>query len=1026
MVKINLMQKNKKGGLINRFDVVKSKKNKIVTKKSAKTRAKIYKKIGKILLIFVAIFAVVGLIGGLKVLSWLQELDKSLPSPENIFPEGQYASEIYDRVALSNGKENGTRLYRMFGETNSDPVSLDEIPETLKWSFLAAEDRNFYSHPGFDMQGILRSVKNIVTGSSDPGGGSTVTQQLVRLIPNTTVGIDRTFERKIKEILMSIKLEQSYSKDQILEMYMRVAPMGSNITGVKTGAAFYFGKELKELSLAQSVVLASIVQSPAYLSPTLSIDPEVGDELMNERFQYILSKMREYLVFINDEIRKNKGDESLPDQITAEMIDAALAEDWRAALRPPIATDQKAGHFVNYVIKDLQTKNYYKNERPFEESELQTGGFIIYTTLDYGLQQAAERAVLKGGNDFKYLNVHNSAVMTTIPSTGEIITMAGSKDFSTPDKEFCDQNNQNCKFDPQVNILTALKEPGSTNKPFGYYEAFRQGKLYTQSFLPDVPISVSDSSGVVYDPKNWNYGFDGVAQSAELMLRRSRNLPALFVMQMIGVDRYVEVMKSFGYESYTGQYGLSAILGGVSIKPVEHAQGYGVFANGGDLVKLESIKKIVDKNGEVIYESKPQRTNVADPQAVYLINEVLDNYDNFGTNFWDGRRMSGKTGTSENNIDSWFVAYTPDMVTVSWSGNNNRDPLNQQLGWANIVVFPWLGEYLKEIGGASYFAQRTDFNRPAYVYRGGGGCNEKNECFGMAQGWQIQDRTPAFDHIKNTITVCTDQKDKRARPIDIAMGFSETKTSDYWVSPVPEWQRFIDEHVQKVYGGPNGGPTENDFCTIDRSGGVSGPFFANFSSTSTEASSLNIQGGVFTSNGSIVSTSFSLDGQLIPGCAVAAANFSDFDITCNISTLNLDGGKYNLVGTATDSNGFSNDSEVVEISINNGISSIFNFTVLPNSPLTWGTDIGPSVLKNIQVSYNVGNATNVEIWQIKNDTAATKLGTMTPSSYFFQYNWGAGVPNENARYKFYVTAKVGTSGTTKSITSAEISVVKNP
>ena len=613
-------------------------------------------------------------------------------------------------------------------------------------------------------------------------------------------------------MLTAIKVEDNYSKDQILEMYLRVTSYGSNIVGVKAAAQFYFGKELKDLDLAQSAILAAIVRNPPKLSPTLGGDTETSQKLVKERQEFILDQLSQKLDQFNAELKKNKGDPNGPDIITQQMIDDARKEV--LVYNPPIATDIKAGHFVDYVLGELQSRNY-NNGQPFTLSELQTGGYKIYTTLDYGLEQVAEKYVQSAGNDYTYWNMYNAAVMTTQPSTGQIITMAGSKTFYG-ESEGCDGNGQNCKFDPQVDVLTSLQSTGSSNKPLGYYLAFKMGKLAPGSILPDIPIRIG-----AYEPKNWEGSYYGPHSSARNMLRESRNIPALTVAEIIGVDTYIKTAQEWGYTTMTGDLGPSVIIGGVDVYPIEHVQAYGVFANGGDFVQLDPILKIIDKDGKTIYEANPQRKQVGDPQGIWLLNQTIYRLDSLGASTaWDDRDMAAKTGTTEENKDALVVMYSPDFVTYGWGGNNNNDPLDQNNGWPANVVIPWVKQYMSEISGGWFLTPKTPFSRPGYVYQGGGSndCNEKGECLGIEGGWLIQGREPARgDFVRKKVMVCTDQQDHVARPIDITLGLAVQKEFIYYKDPIPDFQGFVDAWVQSKNGIPNGGPTAS--CTIPRGGG---------------------------------------------------------------------------------------------------------------------------------------------------------------------------------------------------------------
>lgn len=1000
------------------------------------------KKFVKVLLVIFGVFIFVAFAGGIILFSELQKMNNEIPTPDKVFPTVPLASEIFDRLAADGG--SGTRLYRVFNEYNSDKVNIVEIPEHVKWTFLAAEDVDFYNHGGFDLAAIIRCGFSYIKSSEVTCGGSTITQQLTKI---TALKDEVGLTRKIKELLLSIKVEQSSTKDEILEMYLRVTPFGSNIYGIKTAANFYYGKEPKDLTLAEATVLAGIIQNPSRLSPTLGVDQEEvfcrvkdgfiqdsenyaeltdfssitdphGNEVIKaQRYKcrqlYILGQIEEKIQKINDQTRINKNDPALEDVFTPDIIEQARREELK--FREPIATDKKAGHFVDYVLGELQTRNYYKGERPFELSELQTGGFRIYTTMDYGLQQIAEGYANIGGENYKGYYMHNVAFMTTTPSNGQIITMAGSKSYYGT-KEGCDANEENCLYDPQVNILTSLQSPGSTNKPMGYYLAFKEGKLFPGSLLPDIPVSITDPNGTAYEPRNWDSQFKGLNYSVRNALRDSRNIPAVAVVENVGINNYVENAKKFGYTTYTSTYGPAVILGGVDIKPLEHVQAFGIFANNGDLVRLDPILKITDNDGNLIYEASPAPEKVADEQAVYLLNQTLSNLDGFS---WDGREISAKTGTSQENKDSWFSVWSPDFVTVAWGGNNNNVPIDQYSGWSINVIQPWLKDYMRDIGESPYFNAKRAFTRPGFVYQGGGGCTD-NKCLGIASDWLIQDRTPPHDRERVTVRVCKDQRTRIARPIDELVGMAEDAVFDKYIAQPASWQQFIDKYLMNAYNSnkdanvPNGGPIEP--CTIDRTGGATGPFFASLSA-SLNGSNINIKGGAFSTTGIVTSVGFTLGGITIPACAPAAASFQSFDITCDISGMALSSGSSNLVGIVDNDLGDSN-SRIVVVDIPSGLS----FSSAPPTSLEHGVNVGllcssGTCQYDFRISYSqFWSISGIQLWVVKNGGSQLLLKNFIGVNDF--YRWGSTVTDPGAgaqdTYTFFITASTSTGGNLRS------------
>ncbi len=711
--------------------------------------------ISKILLILFLVFSVTFSFTGIAVLSYLQDRNIKIPEAEKVIGEIPAATEIYERSGQ-------TRLYRLFSDvSNSDEITIDQVSNTIISAFMAAEDSEFYYHYGFNPSAITRCVLNMLSQKSECGA-STITQQLIKI---TTKQNQPTVERKIDEIILAIKVERKYTKDEIMEMYLNVTPYGSSITSIKTAAKFYFGiQDIKQLSLAQAVILASIVNNPTKLSPTLSQNPELAKKDLEERRIYVFNQLKEKLDRINEQLKKRKPDEAV---LTQEMVDEAMKQEVKFV--EPIINDIKAPHFVNYALDQLQKKPY-NNGKPFTLDELKNGGYKIITSLDYGLQLAAERRVASAGNQYKKWNMFNAALMTTVPSTGEILTMAGSKGFYSQ-SEACNNQGQRCKFDPEVNVLNTLQSPGSTNKPLGYYKAYEESRIFPGSFLPDIPIKIGN-----YTPRNWDGKYMGLNNYAGNMLAQSRNIPALQVAELIRVNNYIDTAKSFGYTTYEGRdLGPSVILGGVDVLFTEHVQAFGVFANGGNLVKLDPILKIFDRDGNTIYSANPVKEQVADPAAIYQTNMSLFRLNSLGASIaWDNRDIAGKTGTTENNIDSMVIMYSPDFVTFGWSGNNNNNPMNRFYGYPAYVTTPWVKDYMKEISGAEYFNKKTPFARPSNVYFGGGDCDSKGQCLGLVRGWLIRGREP----IRGDVTYKSGSRGYRM--------------------PVPKMQTFLEQYIKKI------------------------------------------------------------------------------------------------------------------------------------------------------------------------------------------------------------------------------------
>lgn len=987
-------------------------------KRPSKMSPETRKKLKKIALSFAAVACFVIVVGGLWFFSYIQRLDAGIKSIDDIFRERELASVFYDR----KGKE----LYKLFNDFNRDPLDLSEVPPEVKWAFLASEDVDFYTHQGFDPIAIVRcSVLSLRSGGISCGG-STITQQIVKIQTNQN---QPTVDRKLQEILAAIKVEQAYTKDEILELYLQIVPFGSNLYGLSSASQFYFGKAAKDLTLAEAAILAGIIQNPYYYSPTLPPNPEEQTKRIKSRQEnHVLNQLKVHMQSINAQQRKNIDDPEADDLFDDEIIEAAKTAE--ITYRAPVFTTKRAGHAVDYALGELQKRNYNQGEAPFTLTELQNGGYKIYTTIDYDLQQTAEQTVYDAVSSFgATYQFRNAALMTTVPTTGEIITMVGSRKYDEANSEGCDANNQNCLFTPQVNVLNTPQSPGSSTKPMGTYEAYRQGMVFPASLLPDVPIEV----GGGFTIKNWNGTFFGVTDktSAGQMLRESRNLPAIAILEMIGIPRFLDVMREFGYTTYgdNSQYGPSVILGGSDVLPIEHAQGYGVFATQGNLVQHEIISKIVDREGNIIYEHKPEPKKVGDERAAYLINQSLLNNHSLS---WDGRDTAAKSGTSENSTDAWIVNWSPDYVTVAWVGNNNNKNMSLNAFGENAVS-PWLKNYMRLIGDSEYFAARTAFPRP------GGIVDVPNcqgaECTGLTglnSGIRLglEGASYPVDIQPKKVTVCTDQPNRLARPIDIALGLTQEVSVNYYRMPAPSYQRFLDAYLadqaSKNPGSyPNGGPTES--CDIDRTGGaINGPFFQNVAVTMTGATSIRFTGNVYTTTGNVTNVDFYFDCNAAANCTNAkrignrAPGNNAFDVTLNIPA-GTDPGTYTVMVRATNGTQ-TNFGAPVQVNVGTLPTATFNMT--PPGNFTWAAAPGGNRTITYTVNPNI-DLNNVRLFTQINGGAAAQVGGASNGP---AYNYVWVVPNPGAgvtvNHTFYIVGQIAgtTTGSYTSPVSAPIAV----
>jgi penicillin-binding protein 1A len=537
---------------------------------------------------------------------------KDLPDPsQNVLAAGDVV--VLDR----NGK-----LIEDWSPAGHYHVSLglDQMGPYAAKAVLAAEDRNFYSHGAVDPTSIARAAWIDVTSRGVNQGGSTITQQLVKIQLLTP---QRSITRKVREVVLAIALEQRYSKDQILTMYLNRVYFGHGAYGIGAAARTYFNKDAKNLTVAQAAFLAGLIQAPSLY------DPVVRYQLAYEREQYVLGGMVATGALSKDEAEK------------------ASQEDIKSELQiQPSARQSLAPHFVDYVLSQLETL--------FGAAEVQQGGIVVHTTLDLNIQKVAQDAITNGVRDLQAYNVNNAALMAADPRNGEILAWVGSADYG------------NDSIGGQFDVVLSPRQPGSSFKPYVYEAALRDHKITWATILHD---QLTNFNG--YMPRDFdNGGFGNIPASRAILY--SRNIPAVQVGQMEGINNVINLAHEMGIKSNLQPY-LSTAIGASDVTLYEHVQGYQTFANQGKRVDLHAFTEVDDSTGHAAFKyDNPTSTAVLTPAEAFLMNDVLKRYQttwNFGWN----RQMASKTGTSDNGKggipDSWIMAYNPDIVSGVWVGN---------------------------------------------------------------------------------------------------------------------------------------------------------------------------------------------------------------------------------------------------------------------------------------------------------------------------------------------------------------------
>jgi penicillin-binding protein 1C len=499
-------------------------------------------------------------------------------------------------------------------------VALKDMGPYAAKAVLAAEDRNFYHHGAVDPAALARALWVDVTHRGLREGGSTITQQLVKIQLLTP---QKSVTRKVQEVVLAVTLEQRYSKDQILTMYMNRVYFGHGAYGIGAAARTYFNKDAKDLTVAEAAFLAGIIQAPS------AYDPAVHYDLAHQREAYVLQGMVE------------------TKSLSAAEADKAANEDIKSQMHiQQTARQTKAPHFVDHVMTVL--------EGLFGAAAIQQGGIVVRTTLDLDVQQTAQQAVASGVDELSWANVNNSALLAADPRTGEILAWVGSANYGDD------------KIAGQFDVVQAKRQPGSSFKPYVYEAALRDHKITWATILKDSPTNFNG-----YQPRDFDSRGMGDIPARTALLQ-SRNIPAVQVAQMEGIQNVIDLAHQMGIKSKL-QPVLSTAIGSSEVTLLEHVQGYQTFANQGQRVDLGVIREIDDASGRAVYRHENSSSTTVLTQAeAFLMSDVLKDYPNTWGFGWN-RQMAAKTGTSDDGNgkipDSWIMAYNPEIVVGVWIGN---------------------------------------------------------------------------------------------------------------------------------------------------------------------------------------------------------------------------------------------------------------------------------------------------------------------------------------------------------------------
>ena len=571
---------------------------------------------------FLFICAICLMIMGASVLYGFSSLFAPPNMDETLIPDA--ASQFYDI--------NGNVIYTTLSEERRVPVSIDKIPKHVQQAFIAIEDNRFYEHSGIDYRGTARALVSTLSGR-EVQGGSTITQQLAK---NAFLTQERSIIRKIKEAFIAKELEHKYTKDEILTMYLNQIYFGQGAYGIESASLYYFGKHVQNLDIAEAATLAAIPKSPNYYNPF-----ENPKESKN-RQELVIDQMVKYGFISADSAAKAKA---------KKMVYSTSHKQ----------QNNPRGYFFDMisqkVIAEVGADALYK------------GGLKIYTTLDMDMQLAAEKAMHHLPNyytDSKKLAQPQMALAAVDPKTGYVKAMIGGRGQD--------------KFN---RATLAVRQPGSAFKPFVYLTAMQNG-FTPASIIEDKEEEFAKG----WKPQNSDMQWHGKV-SLRTALKRSINVPTIKLAREVGVDKIVANVEKMGITTLvdSGAYSdvnLAMALGGLSkgVNPLEMASAYGVLATNGLYNKPIALLKIVDRDGKVLYQAKPQSKRVVDAASAYITTNMLEDVLVSGTGggMGIGRPAAGKTGTTDTYIDAWFVGYTPDLSTAVWVGDDNNKPMQRMYG----------------------------------------------------------------------------------------------------------------------------------------------------------------------------------------------------------------------------------------------------------------------------------------------------------------------------------------------------------
>lgn len=565
----------------------------------------------------------------------------------------EFKPNIVTKFYSSDGE-----IIKTFTAYTFSKVELSDVPEELKEAIIATEDKNFYKHSGYDIFGLARSMVQNVLAGRVVQGASTITQQLARIL---FLSNEKTFTRKIKELVIAARIEKTISKDQILEMYLNNVYLGSGAYGVEGAAKIYFNKHIKDCTLPELALIAGLPQAPSVYSPYNNLD------LAIKRRNQVLNRMYKMRYITRSEYQEAKKTKVVLNDM------------------PQFYTTNKAPYFCDYVMNELQKLG-------FDETEIIHGGYKIITTLDSKAQVAANEAVVRDLKNWGLTgDAKQAAVFSFDPTNGKILVYVGGKDYTKS------------QYD---RVTQAVRPPGSAFKPIVYAAALEKG-INPNDFVDDLPITIGD-----WSPHNYGNKYRGkIPVYSALMV--SSNVAAARIIQSVGIRSVIQTARVLGIETPL-EYDYTIALGSNGVKLFEFTRAYGAFANGGYVVQPYAIERVETSRGKVVYKApKPKIShqlslNTA-AEMTAMLKTVITNGTGAAANI--GKPAAGKTGTTDDNKDAYFVGYTPNVVTGVWVGSDDNTVMNKSIQGGTVPAIIW--KDIMKIATEPY--GKAEFNYPEVV-----------------------------------------------------------------------------------------------------------------------------------------------------------------------------------------------------------------------------------------------------------------------------------------------------------------------